>query len=150
MVLTEDDFRFTSMERFRKIPKLLPGQLLITPVEGNSSYGSLSPGTHKCYIKHGIKQIKNDAPTVMQYWEELKVYRDELLDDGQPMKKREPIPSFFTRANANFASSQSARRHRVKPNLKPIYYYHINEATGEVEHLDRESARKLYCKKYEE
>ena len=152
MTLSENDFRFSQIRIFHKSADPLPNQLVITPVKSNTSFGALSPAVHKCYIKHGIEQIKNDAPTLEQWWEELKVYRPELIDDGRPWIERDPEPEFFKRANAMFATSQLSRRRKadIKEGLKPVYFYHVNEETGEVEHLDLRSARRLYCKKYEE
>ena len=147
MTLTEDDFRFSKIKMYTKLPNFDEDQIIIKPLKGDKTYYPLSPMIHKCYISHNIKNINNDAPTLEQFWQELKVFRNEVANEMKPLIDREPLPEFFTNANANFASSQNARRRKQKG--KPLYYYHINEETGKVEHLDYKSARKIYCKKYE-
>ena len=148
MTLTENDFRFSKIKMFTKKPEYDNDQIVIRPLKGDKTYYPLSPMTHKCYIKHNIKVIDNEAPTLEQFWQELKVFRDEVSNELKPLIEREPIPKFFEDVNNNFASSQNVRRRKKKG--KPLYYYHINEETGKIEHLDYKSARKIYCKKYEE
>ena len=106
------------------------------------------PGMHH----ENIKQIPNEAPSLEQYWEELKVYKPELEDGNEDPMKREPKESFFTNVNINFASSQLSRRKKkpYKATDTPVYYYHINPETNEVEHLSLNDAKKYYCKLYEQ
>lgn len=139
--LTEDDFRYFRMKNLKDKTKFDPKQLVITPYECDKVFKYLSPSYHKCYIKHNIPEIPNEAPTLQQYWTELHIYRPELDSNGDVKHE------FFKETNKRFASSMNARRNKFR--LKPAFFYHVNDE-GVVEHLDEPAARKLYCKMYEE
>lgn len=151
MALTYDDFRFSQIAPGMCKPPKLQGQIYVAPYEKKSVYKPLLPTTHHGYIKHNIEQIKNDAPTLDQYWHQLLIYRPELVDSEAKWNEREPTSDFFRSVNINFATSMNVKKRKpASVNHVPVYFYHVNDKTGEVEHLDMLSARKIYCKKYEE
>lgn len=153
--LTEDDFRFSAVSQHVRAPDPKDNSImLVMPLKSDKEYSLLSSMTHKCYIRHRIPQIPNQAPSIEQWYQELRVYRHEL-DINIPPKtpnseliEYEPKTSFFYEANINFASSTNARRKKAKGQF--IYYYYIDPETNEVKHLLEPQARQLYCKKYEQ
>lgn len=153
--LTEDEFRYSLIRFGTKAPDTKdPSLLVVSPIKTNKDWNLLSSMTHKCYIKHRIPSIPNQAPTIEQWFQELRVYPDELDLDKSPSKitqslfSVEPKESFFEEANINFASSKNCRRR--KENGRFVYYYYVEPETNKVLHLAEPEARQLYCKKFEQ
>lgn len=158
--LTENEFRYSLINMSVKAPDPKdPSIMLVSPIKTNEKYSLLSSMTHKCYIRHRIPQISNQAPTIEQWFQELRVYPEELnMPDNIPhsitktakanLMQYEPLDIFFSNANTNFASSKNARGKKIKGHF--IYYYYIDPETNKVMHLDEPEARQLYCKKYEQ
>ena len=148
--LTINDFRFSKIVLYSKLPPINKEQMLVRIIKTDPVYYTLSVLYHRSYIQHNIPQIPNSCPTIAQYWEELKVYRRELGDDGvYPVRNRRPRNSFFEEANLNFASSRNARIHKYNGTLVPIYYYHFNTEKNEPEFLNMKDAKKYFCREYE-
>lgn len=147
--LTIDDFRFSKIKLFYKSPNVNHEQLLVKITKTDPVYKHLSSAYHRAYINHNIPEIPNSAPTLDQYWNELKVYRNELRQiDKTPLRKRPPKQTFFEEANLNFTIADNARRRKYK-GLSPVYYYHYNVEKKKAEHISIRNAKKFYCKMYE-
>ena len=152
--LVPEEFRFSLIRKGYKPPADDGSILLITPTKANPDYALLSSSTHKCYVKHRISDISNQAPTIEQWFQELRVYPDELDLPAIPARKSKdlfkahPKPTFFRDADINFASSKNARG-KKHPGWF-VYYYYVEPVTYQVLHLDEPEARQLYCKKYEQ
>lgn len=151
--LSDSEFRYSAIRKgcYSPNPKD-PSILLIQLTKTNKDYSLLSSMTHKCYIKHRISSVSNQAPTIEQWLQELRVYPDELDRSNKTESKRlfdlEPSQNFFTSVNANFASSAHARLKKKRGHF--IYYYYIDPTTNQVRHLNEPEARQLYCKKFEQ
>lgn len=153
--LTEDEFRYSLIAMNVKCPDLKdPSIFIVSPIKTNPDWNLLSSMTHKCYIKHRIPAIINQAPTIEQWYQELRVYPDELDLEKPPTKISsslfaiEPKHSFFMEANINFASSKNCRKRKQKGRF--VYYYYVEPETNNILHLAEPEARQLYCKKFEQ
>lgn len=147
--LTIDDFRFSKIKHYVKTPPVDRNQLIVRIVKTDPVYKSLSVQHHRSYIEHNIPEIPNSCPTICQWWEELKVYRCELLNDGtHPLFSRKPCPDFYEDANINFASALNARFHKF-PQRVPLYYLRYNPITESVEHVEVDKMKKHFCRLYE-
>lgn len=147
--LTIDDFRFSKIKLYSKLPKIEKEQLLVRIIKTDPVYKSLSSLYHRSYINHNIPEIQNSSPTIEQFWQELKVYRCDLQDDNTfPIKNRKPKQDFFKDANLNFAVAKNARLHKYK-RLIPVYYYYFNTEKNEPEFMSINEAKRIYCKIYE-
>ncbi len=153
MSITANNFRFSKIMMFKKMPEFEPNQMVIKPLKADKTFGVLSPMIHKVNVKHHIPQIRNEAPTLEQYWQELKVFPNEVDSNGSPNMRlnpsdcSEPNTQFFEAVNNNFKSAANVRRRKQRG--APLYWYHIDEH-GNVEHLGYLEARKYYCKVYEQ
>lgn len=153
--LLEEEFRYSAIRKGNKSPSSKdPNILLVAPIISNPEYSILSSYTHKCYIKHRIPEIANQAPTIEQWFQELRVYPDELEMTHIPPRKNKclfkinPKPTFFRDVDVNFASSKNVRG-KKHPGWF-VYYYYVDPVSLQVLHLDEPEARQLYCKKYEQ
>lgn len=155
--LMEDEFRYSRIVTNSGNPAPNaddPSLLIIGIYKSNKQWNLLSSMTHKCYINHRIPSIPNQAPTIEQWYQELRVYPDELMCDKPPrtinanVLKYDPKPEFFSDANVNFASSKNCRIKKKKGRF--AYYYYIEPQTNRVLHLPEPEARQLYCKKFEQ
>lgn len=155
--LTEEEFRYSLIKQNVRGPDMNdPSLFIVSPVKTNPTYHLLSTMTHKCYVNHRIPQIPNQAPSIEQWYQELKVYRSDLIITDEAKRHSveklmtfEPNDAFFEEANANFASSMNARRRR-KCSGKPVYYYFFDPGSNKPVHLTEPESRQLYCKKYEQ
>ena len=153
--LTEDEFRYSKVACGFPSAKSTDGsKLLVSLLKSDKKYFLLSSMSHKCYIKHRIPTIPNQAPTIEQWFQELRVYPNELDLPTIPKCKSKqtlyanPKPEFFTKANENFATSANARHKKDKGWF--AYYYYVEPESNRILHLDEPEARQLYCKKYEQ
>lgn len=153
--ILEEEFRYSAVRKGIKSPSGNdPTILLVSPFKSNPEYAILSASTHKCYVKHRIPEITNQAPTIEQWFQELRVYPDELDMPSIPPRKTRalfkvnPKPTFFKDADINFASSKNARG-KKHPGWF-VYYYYVDPVSLQVLHLDEPESRQLYCKKYEQ
>lgn len=155
--LTFEEFRYSQINIRKRAPdEKDPSIMIISPIKSNKHYSLLSAMTHKCYIKHRITQIPNQAPSIAQWFAELQVYPDELntsvrinKNNYDVVKYCDPKTSFFTEANINFASSQNARQKKERKGY-PVYYYYVDPQTNRPMHLNSAEIRQLYCCKYEQ
>lgn len=153
--LTEEEFRYSKVSRGLPSFAAKDGKvLLVNLLKSNPKYFPLSPSAHNCYIKHRIPNIPNQAPTIEQWFQELRVYPNELDLPKIPryrtkeVMEANPKPIFFENANINFASSKNARFRKERGWF--AYYYYVEPYSNKVLHLDEPEARQLYCKKYEQ
>lgn len=154
--LTEDEFRYSLVAFNVKSPDPNdPSIYMVTIVKTNADWNLLSSMTHKCYIKHRIPSIPNQAPTIYQWFHELKVFTEDLNLEQTPkfvtksLMSIEPKSSFFENVNINFASSKNATASKRKRG-KFVYYYYVEPDTNKIHHLEEPEARRLYCKKFEQ
>lgn len=153
--LTEDEFRYSKVSRGVPKADAKGGSIiLVSLLKSDRKYFLLSSMSHKCYIKHRIPNIPNQAPTIEQWFQELRVYPHELDLPSIPkyraknLRDAKPKPEFFANANENFATSLNARYKKEKGWF--AYYYYVEPESNRILHLDEPEARQLYCKKYEQ
>lgn len=153
--LTEEEFRYSKVSKGISKAESKGGNMLLVPlIKTGGKYFLLSPLSHKCYIKHRIPEIPNQAPTIEQWFQELRVFPNELDLPNIPRLRTKatiaanPKPEFFKNANDNFASSLNARHRKEKGWF--VYYYYVEPESNRILHLDEPEARQLYCKKFEQ
>ena len=116
----------------------------------SNTYKYLTASIHRKYIAHGIPQIPNNAPTLMQFFQELKVYRNEVQDSALPMYSRDVKQEFFANVNSNFASSKNVRARKYGTRkLVPLYYYFYDSNKNVPVKMSMSLAKILFCRMYE-
>ena len=116
----------------------------------SNTYKYLTASIHRKYIAHGIPQIPNNAPTLMQFFQELKVYRNEVQDSALPIFNRDVKQEFFANVNSNFASSKNVRVNKYRTRkLVPLYYYFYDSNKNMPIKMSISLAKRLFCKMYE-
>lgn len=140
------DFKFVN-QTYNILPYKFSSIIVIRLTKYDSTFNSLTSFYHHEYIKHNIPNISNEAPTLEQYYQELLVYKPEIIrEKNKRLIECEPNQDFFIKANENFTVSNNSRQFKYK--YRPLYYYYFDN--NKVIHLNLQEARKLYCKKYQE
>ena len=124
------------------VQKYLTNAYIITLAKTEKVFQNALPSYCNNPIVHNIEQIPNLAPTLIQYWEMLHVYPEDVNSDG------EPTDEFFEMVNDNFFLS-SGVYHMRRVKHQPLYFYHINTNTHKPEHLSIPVARLHFAKMYE-